>query len=50
MSSSRGRQAIEISTTFTVLALVIVLLRLYTRFFIVRYAGIEDYFIALAIV
>lgn len=46
----RGRQAVEISTTFTVLAAIIVTLRLYTRFFLVRCPGIEDYGIVLAMV
>ena len=48
--NSRGKQAVEISAVFTGLALVIVLLRLYTRFFIIRCAGIEDAGIALAMV
>ncbi|KAF2193413.1 hypothetical protein K469DRAFT_712164 [Zopfia rhizophila CBS 207.26] len=42
----RGRQAVEVSSAFTALAAISVLLRLYTRFFIVRCAGIEDYFIS----
>jgi hypothetical protein len=46
----RGRQAVEISVAFTALAFVILALRLYTRFFIVRCAGIEDYGIVLAMV
>ncbi|KAF2468559.1 uncharacterized protein BDR25DRAFT_335393 [Lindgomyces ingoldianus] len=44
----RGKEAIEVSGVFTALAFTIVGLRLYTRFFIVRCAGIEDYFITLA--
>ncbi|KAF2116403.1 hypothetical protein BDV96DRAFT_574059 [Lophiotrema nucula] len=44
----RGRQAIEISGVFSGLALIILLLRLYTRIFIVRSVGVEDYFITLA--
>ncbi|KAI4607476.1 hypothetical protein J4E80_009589 [Alternaria sp. BMP 0032] len=44
----RGRQAVEISSVFTGLALITVLLRLYTRFFIIRCVGIEDAGIALA--
>jgi hypothetical protein len=52
MSSAnpRGRQAVEISVAFTALATVIVALRLYARFFVVRCAGIEDYGIVLAMV
>lgn len=46
----RGKEAVEISAVFTGLALVVVLLRLYTRFFIIRCAGIEDAGIALAMV
>jgi len=46
----RGRQAVEISSVFTGLALITVALRLYTRFFIIRCVGIEDAGIALAMV
>jgi hypothetical protein len=46
----RGRQAVEVSTVFTGLALIIVALRLYTRVFIIRCVGIEDAGIALAMV
>lgn len=44
----RGRQAVVISSVFTALAFVIVALRLYARFFLVRSPGIEDYGIILA--
>ncbi|KAF2874427.1 hypothetical protein BDV95DRAFT_566165 [Massariosphaeria phaeospora] len=44
----RGRQAVDISGAFTGIAAITVLLRLYTRFFVVRRPGIEDYFITLA--
>ncbi|CAN9155860.1 unnamed protein product [Alternaria alternata] len=44
----RGRQAVEISTVFTGLAFIVVCLRLYTRFFLIRCVGIEDAGIALA--
>jgi hypothetical protein len=44
----RGKQAVQISSVFTGLALVIVILRLYTRFFLIRCVGIEDAGIALA--
>ncbi|KAF1941328.1 hypothetical protein EJ02DRAFT_206185 [Clathrospora elynae] len=44
----RGRQAVEISTIFTILAAIVVALRLYARFFVVRCAGIEDLGIILA--
>jgi hypothetical protein len=46
----RGRQAVTISSVFTALAVVIVGLRLYTRFCIIRCAGIEDFGILLAMV
>ncbi|KAH7068725.1 hypothetical protein FB567DRAFT_249000 [Paraphoma chrysanthemicola] len=46
----RGRQAVEISAAFTGIAGVIVALRLYTRFFLVRCPGIEDYGIVLAMI
>jgi hypothetical protein len=46
----RGRQAIEISTVFTALAVIVVALRLYTRFCIIRCAGIEDFGTLLATV
>jgi hypothetical protein len=44
----RGELAINVSSAFTGIALVVVVLRLYTRFFLVRYAGIEDYMIIAA--
>lgn len=46
----RGRQAVIVSSVFTALAFVIVALRLYARFFLVRSPGIEDYGIILAMV
>jgi hypothetical protein len=46
----RGRQALEISAAFTGLAFIVVGLRLYARFFLVRCAGLEDYGIVLAMV
>jgi hypothetical protein len=50
IDNPRGRQAVEISVAFTVLAFVVVALRLYARFFLVRCAGLEDYGIVLAMV
>lgn len=44
----RGQQALNVSIAFTVLALVSVTLRLYTRWFIVRSPGIEDHLIVAA--
>ncbi|KAF2247906.1 hypothetical protein BU26DRAFT_322807 [Trematosphaeria pertusa] len=46
----RGRQAIDVSSAFTGIALITVLLRLYTRFFLVRCAGVEDYMVTLAMI
>lgn len=48
--NSRGREAVIISSVFTGLALIIVILRLYTRLYILRCAGVEDLGIALAMV
>ncbi|KAF2704391.1 hypothetical protein K504DRAFT_485019 [Pleomassaria siparia CBS 279.74] len=48
--AQRGVQALVTSSVFTGLATTVVLLRLYTRFIIIRYNGIEDYFVALAMV
>ncbi|KAF1845270.1 uncharacterized protein K460DRAFT_376726 [Cucurbitaria berberidis CBS 394.84] len=47
-SNLRGQRAVNISTTFTIIAVVTVALRLYTRFFLVRFVGVEDYGIILA--
>ena len=46
----RSKQAFDVSVAFTVLATLSVSLRLYTRWFIVRAPGIEDYLIAIATV
>ncbi|OAG04340.1 uncharacterized protein CC84DRAFT_1120685, partial [Paraphaeosphaeria sporulosa] len=50
MSSNnpRGRQAIDVSAAFTGIAAVLVILRLYTRFFLIRCPGLEDYMITIA--
>jgi hypothetical protein len=48
--NARGRQAIEVSASFTAIAFIVVALRLYARFFLVRCAGLEDYGIVLAMV
>ncbi|KAL6704306.1 hypothetical protein ACN47E_008370 [Coniothyrium glycines] len=44
----RGRHAVVVSSVFTALAFIVVALRLYTRFFLVRSPGTEDYGIILA--
>lgn len=46
----RGEQAVSVSAAFTGIAVVIVALRLYTRMFLVRCLGPEDYGIVLAVV
>ncbi|KAH7350484.1 hypothetical protein BKA66DRAFT_516356 [Pyrenochaeta sp. MPI-SDFR-AT-0127] len=46
----RGDYAVNVSAAFTGIAVVIVALRLYTRFFLVRCPGIEDYGIILAMI
>ncbi|KAJ4992001.1 hypothetical protein SVAN01_02596 [Stagonosporopsis vannaccii] len=46
----RGRQAFDVSVAFTVIAFVSVVLRLYTRWFIIRTPGIEDHLIIVATV
>ncbi|KAF2853227.1 hypothetical protein T440DRAFT_487680 [Plenodomus tracheiphilus IPT5] len=47
--NARGRQAIDVSAAFTGIAFLVVGMRLYTRFFLVRCPGLEDYFIFLAL-
>ncbi|KAK7177528.1 integral membrane protein [Paraphaeosphaeria sporulosa] len=47
-TSARGRTSLEVSSVFTALAAIAVVLRLYTRFFIVRFFSVEDHLIALA--
>ncbi|KAF1957015.1 hypothetical protein CC80DRAFT_534987 [Byssothecium circinans] len=44
----RGLQAMVTTTVFCAIALVVVLMRLYTRLSIVRSLGLDDYFIAFA--
>ncbi|KAF2440210.1 hypothetical protein P171DRAFT_369338 [Karstenula rhodostoma CBS 690.94] len=46
--NSRSDQAVGVSSAFTTIATLTVLLRLYTRFSIVKCAGLEDYLIILA--
>ncbi|KAF2739810.1 hypothetical protein EJ04DRAFT_294907 [Polyplosphaeria fusca] len=47
-TGQRGRGAIEISGVFTGLAFITVLLRLYTRLCLLRYFGVEDCLVTLA--
>ncbi|KAF2258011.1 hypothetical protein CC78DRAFT_572798 [Lojkania enalia] len=46
--SGRGLTATEVSGVFSGLALIVVIMRLYTRFFLIQCASVEDYFVALA--
>ncbi|PVI04147.1 hypothetical protein DM02DRAFT_640189 [Periconia macrospinosa] len=46
----RGRQAIVVTSAFNALALLVGLLRIYTRVFIVRYFGVEDGFTAFVLI
>lgn len=46
----RGAQAVTVSSVFTAIAALTVLLRLYTRISLVRCAGLEDYFVTTAMV
>ncbi|KAF1977385.1 hypothetical protein BU23DRAFT_577939 [Bimuria novae-zelandiae CBS 107.79] len=45
----RGRQAVILSGVFSAFATSVVFLRLYTRFFVVRCPGVEDYCISAAL-
>lgn len=49
-NNPRGLQALNVSASFTALAFFIVCLRLYTRFFVVRCPGAEDYGIIIAMI
>ena len=46
----RGEQSIVIAASFTAITIFVVLLRIYTRLFMVRATGIEDYFTVAATV
>ncbi|KAI8935525.1 hypothetical protein NX059_008095 [Plenodomus lindquistii] len=48
VTNPRGRQALDVSAAFTGIATIVVVMRLYTRFFLVRCPGVEDYCILLA--
>lgn len=47
-NNPRGRQAVWLSSAVTGIAVIVVVLRLLTRFYIVRCAGVEDYFVGLS--
>ena len=40
----RGLQAVQVSAVFSAVALIVLVLRVYTRVFIVRHFGVEDGF------
>jgi hypothetical protein len=50
LENARGHESLNISAAFSGLAALVVLLRLYTRCFVVRSLGVEDYFICLSLV
>lgn len=50
MEGSRGRHALDISIVFTTLATVTVLCRFYTRLFLVRQMGSDDWIILISLV
>ncbi|KAK3203493.1 hypothetical protein GRF29_112g1481867 [Pseudopithomyces chartarum] len=50
VSNPRGEQSIVIAASFTAITIIVVLLRIYTRLFMVRATGIEDYFTVAATV
>lgn len=50
LSTPRGRDALAVSTVFTTLATVFVAIRIYTRAFMVKQMGADDYAILIALV
>jgi hypothetical protein len=48
--NTRGRQAVILSSVFSAFATFTVVLRLYTRLYIIRCPGVEDYFVSIALV
>lgn len=50
LSTVRGREALACSTVFTTLATVLVAVRIYTRAFMVKQMGSDDYAILVALV
>ncbi|KAJ5093433.1 hypothetical protein N7456_009294 [Penicillium angulare] len=49
LSTTRGREALAVNTVFTVLATVLVAIRIYTRAFMVKQMGPDDYAILIAL-
>jgi hypothetical protein len=50
LATSRGKQALAVSAVFTSLATFVVLVRIYTRAFMVKQMGADDYAIAVSLV
>lgn len=50
LSTARGRGALAVSTVFTCLATALVIVRIYTRAFMVKQMGSDDYAILIALV
>lgn len=50
LSTSRGRSALAVSAVFTSLATLLVLIRIYTRAFMVKQMGPDDYAILISLV
>lgn len=50
LSTPRGRDALAVSTVFTTLATVFVAIRIYTRAFMVKQMGADDYALLIALV
>lgn len=50
LSTSRGRGALAVSAVFTSLATMVVLVRIYTRAFMVKQMGADDYAILASLV
>lgn len=50
LSTSRGRDALAVSTVFTSLATALVAIRIYTRAFMVKQMGADDYTLLVALV
>jgi hypothetical protein len=50
LSTVRGHEALAVSTVFTSLATILVAIRIYTRMFMVKQMGADDYAILVALV
>lgn len=50
LSVSRGKDALAVSAVFTPLATLVVLIRIYTRAFMVKQMGADDYAIVVSLI